>query len=542
MYTGAHHDTIALVNWKILPQKSDDLVEQLLYNRDIKTSDQRQKFFHPKLEDYEKNLRIPEISKATERIRKAIKNDELIIAYGDYDVDGIAGAAVLYLGLTMAGAKVLPYIPHREKEGYGLSPLGLEFARDSGATLVITCDTGIVAFEMCKLANELGLDLIITDHHQLLDGKIPDCLAVVHSLDLCGAAVAWCLVRDLLTKSQSEDLLDLVAIATISDMMPLLGVNRAIVKEGLEKLNRTERVGLLELFREAGIVRGEITSYEIGHIIAPRLNAMGRLEHAIDSLRLLCTKDPAKARKLARLIAETNNQRKILTVEAVDEARLMINGSSKKIHVLSSEKWIPGIIGLVAGRVCDETGCSTVAIAIGEEYSKGSARASGGINIVEMLRQCSDILEAVGGHEGAAGFTIQTKKIDELGQRLESLMDDSSAGEAEDRVVQVEAMIPSKSLSLNLIKDIEKLEPFGVNNPKPILATNNMELHELRTVGEGKHLKGKADNVDFIAFGMGDMENILGSGNLVSLVYTMEIDKYNGFEKLQLKVKDMIIG
>lgn len=524
------------MQWKTLPHHSDDLVEQLLFNRGIKTKDQRQLFFHPKLEDYEKNLRIPEIGKAIERIKKAIASSELIIAYGDYDVDGIAGAAVLYLGLTMVGTKVLPYIPHREKEGYGLSAQGLEFARDSGAGLVITCDTGIVAFEMSNLAKELGLDLIITDHHQLLEDKKPDCLAVVHSLEMCGAAVAWCLVRNLLTKSQSEELLDLVAIATISDMMPLLEVNRAIVKSGLEKLNKTERVGLLELFREAGISRGEIGSYEIGHVIAPRLNAMGRLEHAIDSLRLLCTRDLVKARKLADLVASTNNQRKELTTQAVEEAKLMINGSSKKIHVLSSKNWVPGIIGLVAGRICDETGYTAIAISVGAEYSKGSARATGSVNIVSVLRQCGDLLEAVGGHEGAAGFTIQTKNIAQLQQKLEELMVDDVV---EDRMLSVEAEVPSKILSMNLVKDLEKFEPFGIDNPKPVLATNNMKLSDLRTVGDGKHLKGKADDIEFIAFGMGDVLNILQNGMFVDMVYTLEVDRFNGYEKLQLKIKDI---
>src|SRR3989344_4016710 len=283
--------------WKVTPKTSDDLVEQLLINRGIKSEEEKQKFFHPKLEDYEKDLEIKGIKKASKRIQKAIKDGELIIAYGDYDVDGVAGAAILYQGLTAAGAKVLPYIPHREKEGYGLSQLGLEFARDSGATVVITTDTGIVAFEQAKFAKELGLDLIITDHHQTLDNKFPDAFSVIHSLNICGAAVAWCLVSDLLPEKANE-LLDYVALATVSDMMPLIGLNRALVFEGLKRLNHTSRVGLKALFADAGLSLGSISSYEIGHIIAPRLNAMGRLEHAIDSLRLLCTKDPLKARKL----------------------------------------------------------------------------------------------------------------------------------------------------------------------------------------------------------------------------------------------------
>lgn len=526
--------------WNILPKKSDDLLEQLLFNRGIKTEKEKQEFFHPKIENFERDLQIPGISKAKKRIEKAMENSELIIAYGDYDVDGIAGAAVLYLGLTSLGAKILPYIPHREKEGYGLSKQGLEFARDSGATLVITCDTGIVAFEMAEYVKELGLDLIITDHHQTLDNKLPDALSIVHSIKLCGTGVAWCLVRAMLSKNKSEELLDFVAVATIADMMPLLGVNRALVKEGLEKLNETERVGFLELFNESGITRGEIGSYEVGHIIAPRLNAMGRLEHAIDSLRLLCTKDREKARKLARLVGETNSERKLLTQTAVEEAKLKINNSSgknsKKIYVLSSTVWVQGIIGLVAGRICDETGSSAIAISVGEEFSKGSARAASGVNIVEVIRKCSDLVVAVGGHKGAAGFTIETTKISEFQKRIESLME---VEEELPRSLKIEAELENSKLTLNLAKKIAEFEPFGIENQKPVLATKKMKLSDLRTVGSGKHMKGKADEVDFIGFSMGEMARVLENGQYADLAYIIDIDKFDGTEKLQLKVKDL---
>jgi single-stranded-DNA-specific exonuclease len=517
------------MQWKILPKKSDDLTEQLLINRGIKSKFEKEKFFSPKLSDFESDLKIPGIPKARARIEKAIKNGELIIAYGDYDMDGIAGAAVLYMGLTKMGAKVLPYIPHRDREGYGLSKLGLEFARDSGASLVISTDTGIVAFEQAEFVKSLGLDLIITDHHQTLNNKFPDAFAVIHSLKMCGAAVAWTLLRD-------DSLLDYVALATVSDMMPLIGINRALLYEGLKRLNKTDRVGLKALFDESGLELGQLTSYDIGHVIAPRLNAMGRLEHAIDSLRLLCTKDEAKAKKLAQLVSDTNEQRKILTGTAVDEAKFLINGSKQKLHVISSKDWSSGIIGLVAGRVCDETGCSTVAIAIGEEYSKGSARAGKGDDIVKILRECEDLLEAVGGHTAAAGFTIKTANIPKFQKKLESLTINVIREEV---TLEVEAEIPTKNLNLSLVKQINRFEPFGMGNEKPTFATFNMKLSDLRTVGSGKHLKGKADGVDFIAFGMGNMESVLETGQLVNIAYTLEANQWNGRENVQLKVKDI---
>ncbi|OGE15968.1 single-stranded-DNA-specific exonuclease RecJ [Candidatus Daviesbacteria bacterium RIFCSPHIGHO2_12_FULL_37_11] len=551
LYTYPSDVTIAAMEWKILPRKSDDLIEQLLINRAVETEKQKKQFFDAKLEDFEKELNIKGIPGAKKRIKKSIKEGELIIAYGDFDADGICGAAVLYLGLTSLGAKVLPYIPHREKEGYGLSKAGLKFARDSGAGLVISVDCGIMNFEEALIAKQLGLELIITDHHQPLNNKFPEAAQIVHSTKMCGTAVAWSLIKNLTSKKVSDDLLDLVAMATIADMIPLLNENRALVRVGLKNLNQTKRVGLLALFSEAGIIAGNLSSYEVGHIIAPRLNAMGRLEHAIDSLRLLCTKDPVNARKLAEHIGSTNLQRKELTIKAFEDAKLLINGSTpiksgskKKIHVLSSKDWISGIVGLIAGRVCEETRVPAIAISVGLVHSKGSARSVSGINIVESLRKCSDILVAVGGHPGAAGFTIETANIEIFRTRMEELMDGNEANG--DYKLEIEAEVPANILTLDLAKELEKFEPFGVGNRIPILATSNMKLSDLRTVGnslpagrQGKHLKGKADNIDFIAFNMGSSLNILENGQYASFAYTLDVDRFQGSEKLQLKVKDI---
>src|SRR3990167_10515261 len=236
------------MQWKLLLRKSDDLTEQLLINRKIKTPKEKDKFFNPEIEDFKSDLNISGIKESKKRILQAIKNKELIIAFGDYDVDGICGAAVLYLGLTQIGAKVLPYIPHREKEGYGLSEIGLQYALDQGAKLVITVDCGIVNFKQAQLTKKMGLDLIITDHHQKDSKKSPHAFAIVHSTKMCGSGVAWCLVKSLVKKEVADELLDLVAIATVADMMPMLELNRSLVKAGLKQLNKTKRVGLLALF------------------------------------------------------------------------------------------------------------------------------------------------------------------------------------------------------------------------------------------------------------------------------------------------------
>lgn len=528
--------------WVVSPHFSDDLVEQLLFNRGIKTEEERQKFFNPKLSDYEKELKLPGIKTAKERILKAVEKKELIIVYGDYDVDGVCGTAILYHGLTSLGAKVLPYIPHREKEGYGLSEIGLKDAKDKGASLVITVDHGIVALEQAKLAKKLGLDLIITDHHTSLEEK-PDCISIIHSTKMCGAAVGWCLVRELVSEEESGDLLDLVAIATVGDLLPLKGINRSLVKKGLEILNQTKRVGLKALFLESKLKMGEITAYHIGHILGPRLNAIGRLEHAIDSLRLLCTKDIEKARKLAALLTSANDQKKQLTSDAILEAKEMINlfhigcGIKKKVLVLHSQNWIPGIIGLIAGRIADEYHVPTIAISIGATQSKGSARSVIGVDIVETIRKFSDILLEVGGHPKAAGFTIKTEKIEDFKLRLDK---EFETLEFEiDEQLPIEAEISSKQLSKKLVNDLEKFEPCGVDNPRPLLASKAMRISDIRTVGGGQHLKFKSEGIDSIAFSFGNLAALLKEGQLVDVAYYLEIDQFNGFEKLQLKVVDI---
>ncbi|MBI2086422.1 single-stranded-DNA-specific exonuclease RecJ [Candidatus Daviesbacteria bacterium] len=524
------------MKWKIWPRKSQDLIEQLLINRGIETDKEREQFFNPKISQFEKDLEIFGIKKASSRILQAIEKGQLIIIIGDYDVDGICGSAILYKGLTSMGAKVLPYIPHREKEGYGLSKLGLEFARDSGASVVITVDNGIVALSQAKFAKKLGLDLIITDHHIPLAQK-PDAYEIVHSTKMCGAAVAWCLIRNLITKDLANDLLQFVAIATVCDLIPLTGLGRAFVFEGLKVLNRTANPGLSALINDSGIHAGSISSYELGYIIGPRLNAIGRLAHAIDSLRLLCTKDPIKAKKLSRLLCQTNLKRQQITALAMEQAKAMLEVKNK-IHVLFSNKWSVGIIGLVAGKITDEYFSPTIAISLGETVSKGSARSIDGINIVELIRMHSDILIDVGGHPGAAGFSILSKHIETFKKRMEDYAINLSENE---KVLEVEAELEAKQINKNLVQSLQKFEPFGFGNRRPIFATYNMKVSDFRTVGNGKHLKFKSDGLDAIAFGMGGVAKSLLSGQLIDLAFIPELDTYNGFEKIQLKVKDIVV-
>lgn len=521
--------------WKITPKKSDDVIEQLFLNRNIASRKEKELFLNPKLSDFESELKISGVDKSVKRIIKAIETHELITIYGDYDVDGICASAILYKALTSVGAKVLPYIPDREKEGYGLSIRSLEELKKKGTGLVITVDNGITAIDQAKFAKEIDLDLIITDHHVTLSEK-PEAYSIIHSVKMCGAGVAWVLTTRLLQdKKLVAELLQFASIATICDLMPLTGIGRAFAVEGLRVLNETKNAGLLALIYEAGLKLGTLGSFEVGYIIGPRLNAMGRMKDAMASLRLLCTEDPASAKKLARLLCETNSSRQTATAAAVEEAKLLID-IEKKIHVLASKKWSAGIIGLVAGRICEEYNRPAIAISVGDEISKGSARSVKGINIVEAIRKHQDILINVGGHPQAAGFSLLSRHIELFRTRL---TDGIIFEPQEEKVLEIEAEVPAHKLSKKLYFEIEKFAPFGIGNKKPVFCTSGMQISSFRALSEGKHLKGRADGFDFIAFNMGHMAPLLPQDQIVALAYTIELDTFNGQEKLQLKIKDI---
>lgn len=526
-------------SWQVAPHFSDNLIEQLLHNRGIKP-EELENFFHPKIEDFTKELSIPGIAGAKKRILKAVENQELIFVFGDYDVDGVCGASIFYHGLTAIGAKVLPYIPHREKEGYGLSKEGLDFAKQKGAGLAITVDNGIVACDAADYAKSLGLDLIITDHH-LPGDKKPECLALVHSTKMCGAAVGWCLVKELVDKAQADDLLDLVAIATIGDMVPLLGVNRALVKSGLLKLNETKKVGLKALIAQSGLTLGNVDAYAVGHTLVPRLNAIGRLEHAMDSVRLLCTKETVKAYALAQKLCEANDKKKVLAADALTEAREMValagDLKEKRVLVVHSENWIPGVIGLVAARLSEEYHMPAVVISMGEKHGKGSARSIEGVDIVEVMRQCSDHLLDIGGHPKAAGFTIEADKITDFKSRLEEIMGGESVV-AEEKL-PVDAVLLPRRLNKKTVEELSLFEPMGMGNPRPVFVSMNVKASDLRTVGNGDHLKLRVEGIDAIAFSFGSWINLLKEGQLINVAYYLEINIFNGNSALQLKVLDL---
>ena len=369
--------------------KVDEVIDILLKNRGLKTKREIDEFLNPKLENIiTKHVGIDnkQLQKAIGRMQKAIKNKEKIVVFGDYDVDGICGTAILWETLNSLGAKAMPYIPHRIEEGYGLSIKGIQnvilnlfqdlkhdskkmlkrVQHDKKKKLIITVDNGIVANKAVEFANKQGIDVIITDHH-VPSRELPDAFSIVHTTKLCGAGVAYLLARSVWGVARGKETtshklpptshLELVALATIADLVPLIGANRTFVKFGLEQLRQTKRIGLLELFKEAALNQSTVGVYEIGHIIAPRLNAMGRLDYAMDSLRLLCINNRERAKMLAQKLGSTNKERQTLTIETTDHAKSEVRSQKLEVRSLlfvAHESYQQGVIGLVAGKLVEE--------------------------------------------------------------------------------------------------------------------------------------------------------------------------------------------
>jgi len=571
-------ETLAKVKSEKSKVKSEDVVRILLENRGITGKKEREDFLNPKLSEVTiKSVKISasQVKKSVVRIKKAIKNKEQIFIFGDYDVDGICGTAILWETLNNLGAKVMPYIPNRIDEGYGLSEKGISNLKSqtSNIKLIITVDNGIVANKAVEFANKQGIDVIITDHHVPPAGrskKLPKAFSIVHTTLLCGTGVAYMLANSLLQIANSKktishapyatDHLGLVALATVSDMVPLLGANRTLLKYGLLELHKTKRPGLLALFKEAQINLETIGVYEIGHIIAPRLNAMGRLESAMDSLRLVCTTNKERAEELAHKLGSTNRERRSVTEEAVADAKAKVRASDfekEKLLFISDESYEQGVIGLVAGRLVEEFYIPSIVISKGAVYSKASARSVAGFNIIEFIRSELKLLVDAGGHPMAAGFTVETIKLALLEKNLKKKAGELLNEEKLKRSLKIDLELPVLNLTQNIYDAIQKLQPFGMKNPEPTFLTKNLVIEDIRLVGnDGKHLKirlmiddppaiaskalraGLRFTIEGIAFGMGE-GNGFKIGDRVDVVYNLSENEWNGNKKIELKIKDI---
>lgn len=529
------------MKWEIFSKSTDDLRTQILINRGITDPKDQQRFLNPSLDDFPEAFILSDLDVAVDRINDAIAKNEKIIIYGDYDVDGICSSAIMYRGLKNLGADVKPFIPHRMEHGYGLSVKGLEdlLGSGTGVNLLITVDNGIVAYEGLAFAKKRGIDVIVTDHHEKGDKKV-EAIAVVHTTEMCGSGVAWTLIKELVSDEVAEELLQLAAIGTIADVMPMVGVNRAIVTSGMVALKKTPNLGIKILAKQLNMTVSQLTPEKISFDLIPKMNAAGRLDSAMPALRMLCFDDPWKVEQLAENLIELNNDRRTQTQSAIEEALLQID-STDHVNVVVGN-WHPGIVGLVAGRITEMTSRPTLAIALNNGNGRGSARSVIGVNIVELLRSKRELFTELGGHSGAAGFGVQIEMVKLVKDWLRNTPLDRSS----ESVIRVDTVTSPQSINSSLINDLEGLSPFGGGNPRPILASLKVKIRDFKKIGNnGKHLKLLAEGIDAVGFGMGDMyeelQKAVMDGLTINLAYKVEMNEFNGRSTPQMKLVDLVI-
>lgn len=531
----------------------DPLLVQLLYNRGITEPAGFEPFIAGDERLANDPLLLPDIDKAVARINRALLGGELIAVFGDFDADGITAAAVLVQGIGQLGGNVISYIPHRLNEGHGLNDSALEHLRLEGASLVITVDCGITGASEVERGRELGLDIVVTDHHVPSD-TIPDAVAVVDPKlpdsefpfpELAGVGVAVKLLQALFRAAnrgaEVDEFLDLVALGTVADMVPLTGENRYLVKRGLEVLNQSRRVGLQELMLSAGLEMGKLDAQDISFSLGPRLNASGRLGHGVTSYELLMTSSREKARELAAMLEAGNAERRRLTTEAFENAREKLAGEDGELPLLvvGDSGYQPGVVGVVAGRLVEEFYRPAVVIHFEEGTARGSARSIPDFDIIAALTECRDLLTRFGGHSQAAGFIMPGSDVDKLRERLQEIAARELADVDLRPALSVDTVIPLSALRGQTYKMIGRLEPYGQANQIPCFLSKKVQVVSSRAVGaDGDHLKLKVrdGNVvwDAIAFGLGHRE----LASHLDIVYNLETETWTGRELLRLNIQD----
>ncbi len=537
-----------LYSEKVSKEKSKQEILKILFNnRDLDWGKGKEFFkpVHPKNIPPEQVKLNSDNLKAAKNLIKEQSGKGKVIIYGDYDVDGLTAAAILWRTLNQQGVDVVPFIPNREDEGYGLKQkviAGL-INKYKDLSLIITVDNGIVAHEAVEYAKKQGISVVITDHH--LAGKTkPDADVVIHTTEISGCGVAWFLAREFGYKK-----LSLAAVGTIADMLPLTGVNRSFVKYGLKELNRPREVGLRALKKIAGLESGQVLPWQVSFILAPRLNAAGRLNQPLTALRLLCTDNKVQAGQLAVELNRMNRERQQLTEKGLEIAK-QENWADSKLLLTSARDYHQGIIGLIAGKLSQEFGRPSIAIWQGKEVCKGSARSVSGCNIVEIIRQAGDILESFGGHEMAAGFTVKTENLKKLENRLQEIAEERIVEELLHKSLKVDFVLDFSLINKDFYRLTKRLGPFGIGNPKPCFVLNQARIVDINTMGDkNQHLKLFLDDpqtaaierieAEAVGFGWGDWANKILPGDLVDLVFNFNLNQWNGKETLQLKIKDL---
>ncbi|WP_144463282.1 single-stranded-DNA-specific exonuclease RecJ [Siminovitchia fortis] len=536
------------------------LTATLLVNRGISDPAEAYRFLHIEKEDFHDPFLLQDMKKAVERIRQAIKEQEKILVYGDYDADGVTSTAVLMTALRELGASAEFYIPNRFTEGYGPNEKAFRRAADNGVKLIITVDTGIASVHEAEVAKQLGLDLIITDHHEIRP-EIPPAYAIIHPRhggthypfpDLAGVGVTFKLAHALYGTAP-EQLLDLVAVGTIADLVPLHGENRLIVKKGLRVLSRSERPGLVALSKQAGVNLAEANEETVGFTIGPRLNAAGRLYSADPAAELLLSKDDGTAEMLARDIEQLNNERKDIVAEITKEAVEMVETlyppSENHVLVIGKEGWNPGVIGIVASRLTEKFYRPAIVLGYDKETgkAKGSARSIKGFDLFANLLSCSDLLEHFGGHPMAAGMTLSVTDVEELRSRLNVAARDQLSEKDLVPFTDIDAEALLSEVGVDSIKELDMLAPYGVGNPKPKFMISGADPQDIRKIGTDQNhlkltLKQAGGMLDGIGFNLGYLADSISPDAQLSVIGELAINEWNNMRKPQIFIRDASIS
>ena len=497
---------------------------------------------------------MTDMDRAAGRVAQALDRGEKIAVFGDYDVDGITSTCLLTDFLRSLGGDCVPYIPGRLEEGYGLNPIALRQLAGEGVKLIVTVDCGITAMEEAQLCKELGMELVITDHHECKD-QLPDAVAVVdpHRPDggyphknLSGVGVAFKLACALCGSQEQvlEQYADMVCLGTVADVMLLQGENRVFVTRGLEALRNTTRPGLRALMAQSNCDPKTLTASSVGYILAPRINAAGRMGKIEMAVELFLTKDPERASELAKGLCELNRQRQAVESEIYQQALEMLpEGQNPEAIVLADESWHQGVVGIVASRIAEEFCCPTFLVCLDGDHGKASSRSYGGFNLFSALSTLSHLLESYGGHELAAGFTISRQQIPAFRQSICALAREYYREDTPRTQLDCDCVIPLEVMTLPNVASLEKLEPCGNGCPKPVLVMKNLRIERLGMVGGGKHMRLRLQSGQYgfnaIYFSANPEITTVSQGDLVDVAFYPQINEFRGERSVQMSILDI---
>ena len=537
--------------------KINKLLAIILSNRGIVKEEQIEKFLKPKRNDFYDPYGMPDMKITVERIIKAIENNEKTIIYGDYDVDGITSVTVLKSFLEERGLEVGVYIPNRLDEGYGLNKNAVEKISQEGYTLMITVDCGISAIEEVKYASELGIETLITDHHEPGE-ELPEALAVVDAKrkdntyqcrNLAGVGVVFKLIQAISIRLGLEEkeylkYLDIVCIGTISDIVPLTDENRVIVKLGLKLVQQTRNLGLRSILQSTGY--NKIDSIAISFGVAPRINACGRMGHQEEALNLFLSKDAKEVNELTQKLNEYNKGRQEIEKNIFADAVCQIeenNLQEKSTITLMGKNWHHGVIGIVASKITEMYFKPSILLCEEGDIGKGSGRSIPGFDLYEALTKCQKSIDRFGGHAMAVGITVDKEKFEEFRKKFEEIAKENHIEEIVP-ILKIDSIISLDEINKDMVESLKELEPFGEENKNPLFLFKNLKIDSIRALTEGKHLKltvkENKNIVNAIGFNIGELANEYKIGDRVDIVGNLEINTFNGVDNIQINIKDIM--